>query len=89
MSQGVLCQKIRFLCQKLWPVACEHTDTHTQGVLAKCDNVWAGGKGEEIPPKSCDIIWTLPYQIIEKWLKSLNNNVEPWVQEAPRLEPTT
>ena len=29
MSQGVLCQKIRFLGQKLWPVAGEHTDTHT------------------------------------------------------------
>ena len=25
MSQGVLCQKIRFLGQKLWPVACEQT----------------------------------------------------------------
>jgi len=29
MSQGVLCQKIRFLGQKLWPVACEHTDKQT------------------------------------------------------------
>ena len=30
MSQGVLCQKIRFLGQKLWPVACEQTDTQTE-----------------------------------------------------------
>ena len=30
MSQGVLCQKIRFLGQKPWPVAGEHTDTDTQ-----------------------------------------------------------
>ena len=29
MSQGVLCQKIRFLGQKPWPVAGEHTDRHT------------------------------------------------------------
>ena len=29
MSQGVLCQKIRFLGQKLWPVAREQTDRHT------------------------------------------------------------
>jgi len=29
MSQGVLCQKIRFLGQKLWPVACEQTDRQT------------------------------------------------------------
>ena len=26
MSQEVLCQKIWFLGQKLWPVACGHTD---------------------------------------------------------------
>ena len=30
MSQGVLCQKIRFLGQKLWPLAGEQTDTHAQ-----------------------------------------------------------
>ena len=29
MSQGVLCQKIRFLGQKLWPLAGEQTDRHT------------------------------------------------------------
>ena len=29
MSQGVLCQKITFLGQKLWPVACEQTHKHT------------------------------------------------------------
>ena len=29
MSQGVLCQKIRFLGQKLWPVACGQTDRQT------------------------------------------------------------
>ena len=29
MSQGVLCQKIRFLGQKLWPLAGEQTETHT------------------------------------------------------------
>ena len=29
MSQGVLCQKNRFLGKKLWPLACEHTDRHT------------------------------------------------------------
>ena len=29
MSQGVLCQKIRFLGQKLWPVACGQTDKQT------------------------------------------------------------
>ena len=28
MSQWVFCQKHRFLGQKLWPVACKHTDTH-------------------------------------------------------------
>ena len=27
MSKGVLCLKIRFLGQKLWPVACEHIHT--------------------------------------------------------------
>ena len=26
MSQGVLNQKIRFLAQKMWPLACEQTD---------------------------------------------------------------
>ena len=34
MSQGVLCQKIRFLGQKLWPVAREQTDTHTLSTLS-------------------------------------------------------
>ena len=29
MSQGVLCQKIRFLGQKLWPLAGEQTHTQT------------------------------------------------------------
>ena len=29
MSQGVLCQKIRFLGQKLGPVACGQTDRQT------------------------------------------------------------
>ena len=33
MSQGVLCQKIRFLGQKLWPVACEHTHRHTEVLI--------------------------------------------------------
>ena len=30
MSQGVLCQKIRFLGQKLWPLAGEQTDIQTE-----------------------------------------------------------
>ena len=30
MSQGVLCQKIRFLGQKLWPLAGEQTHTQTE-----------------------------------------------------------
>ena len=30
MSQGVLCQKIRFLGQNLWPVACGQTHRHTE-----------------------------------------------------------
>ena len=31
MSQGVLNQKIRFLAQKMWPVAREQTDRRTDG----------------------------------------------------------
>ena len=36
MSQEVLCQKIRFLGQKLWPVACRQTDTHTEVLITEC-----------------------------------------------------
>ena len=35
MSQGVLCQKIRFLGQKLWPLAGEHTDRQTEVLITK------------------------------------------------------
>ncbi len=35
MSQGVLCQKIRFLGQKLWPVAREQTDTQTEVLITE------------------------------------------------------
>ena len=34
-SQGALSQKIRSLGQKLWPVACEHTDTQTHTQTTK------------------------------------------------------
>ena len=35
MSQGVLCQKNRFLGQKLWPVACGQTDTHIEVLITE------------------------------------------------------
>ena len=54
MSQGVLCQKIRFLGQKLWPVACEHTDTQTQ-VLTTENPIRASA----FQASACDLIWAV------------------------------
>ena len=54
MSQGVLCQKIRFLGQKLWPVACEQTDTQTE--VLKTENPI---RASAFQASACDLIWAV------------------------------
>ena len=58
MSQGVLCQKIRFLGQKLWPVACKHTHKHTHRhteVLTTENPIMASA----FQASACDLIWAV------------------------------
>ena len=54
MSKWVLCQKIWFLDQKLWPVACEHTHRQTQ-VLTTENPIRASA----FQAYACDLIWAV------------------------------
>ena len=55
MSQGVLCQKIRFLGQKLWPVACEQKHKHTDTRMDTENPIRASA----FQASACDLIWAV------------------------------
>ena len=63
MSQGVLCQKITFLGQKLWPVACEQTHKHTN---RHQNGYWVPYQGFSLS-ELLPMIWAVQLWILATW----------------------